>query len=161
MRNFSKVYNSSKEISNIEKKNKIEREHLMILEAIKNEYMIDKFGSLNESDKQSYKSLILEMWDPKSGITKKGLDFLNESKLILTDKSTDDQIKKYFIKSVKIRIHEIMNNLSRADITIINPLLNEIKEMTGKKVSNKDAKQWIYEVVCKHIGDIIKSYKFN
>ena len=161
MKDFSKVYNISKEIVNAEKQNRINSEHKMILEAIKHEYMVDKFGSLNESEQASYKALILEMWNPKEGLTKKGLEFLNESKTILTDKSTDDQIKKYFVNAIKAQINDIMNDLSRADIVVINPLLKDIKEFTGKKVSNKDAKQWTYEVVCKFVGDKIKSYKLQ
>lgn len=161
MKDFSKVYNSSKESVNLEKQNKIDQEHKMILESIKSEYMIDKFSALNDALKESYKSLILEYWNPKTGITKKGLEFLNENKQTLTDKSTDDQIKKYFMRSIKSRIHEIMNDLNRADITVVNPILKEIKELTGKKIPNKEVKQWIYEIVCKYIGDIIKSYKLN
>lgn len=161
MKDFSNVYNSSKQIVNAEKQNRINQEHKMILEAIKQEYMVNKFGSLNESEQISYKALILEMWNPKEGLTKKGLEFLNESKTILTDKSTDEQIKKYFVNAIKSRINDIMNDLSRADIVVLNPILKDIKESSGKRISNKDAKQWVYEVVCKFIGDKIKSYKLQ
>ena len=46
--------------------------------------------------------MLNEMWNASTGITKKGKDFLNESKAVLTEKSTDEQIEKFFKKEKAI-----------------------------------------------------------
>ena len=70
MNTYSNAYNNSK--SDVTKKETsiIEQQHKLVVEAVKKEHGISSFSNLSEAERVSYKSMILEMWDPNKGLTK-------------------------------------------------------------------------------------------
>ena len=100
MKSFENVYNTSKNVALNEQQKVFAADKDKLLAAIKHEYGVKDFNSLSEAEKSSYKSMLNEMWNSSTGMTEKGIAFLNESKAVLTEQSTDEQIEKYFKKSI-------------------------------------------------------------
>lgn len=100
MRKLDTALRNSKSIIDESNAQRISREHALIVESIKTEFGITDFNKENESVKKSIRSLILEMWNPKTGITEKGLSFVNEGALTLTPESTSQQVASYIRKQI-------------------------------------------------------------
>ena len=161
MKSFEKVYNTSKNVVLNEQQKNFAADKARLLAAIKHEYGVKDFNSLSEAEKSSYKSMLNEMWNPSTGITDKGLAFINESKAVLTEKSTDEQIEKYFKKEFKACVENAVQCMATGkDCTCGKEIKAKVEEDTKKKLSNKVAKQWMYAVCCDYIGSKIKSIKF-
>ena len=69
MKTFSSAYYISKKQSIAEKETLIEQEHNKIIAAMKKEFGINSFSTLNESEKKSYRSMLKEMWNREKGLT--------------------------------------------------------------------------------------------
>ena len=161
MKSFDSVYNNSKNVAINEQQRLATADKARLIAAIKHEYGVKDFNALTESEKASYKAMIDEMWDSYTGLNDKGVAFINESAAVLTEKSTDEQIEKFFKKEVKANVECVANCLiSGKDCKCVFELKKNVEESTKKKLSNKVAKQWIFDVLCNYIGSKVKSVKF-
>ena len=161
MKSFENVYNTSKNVALNEQQKVFAADKAKLLAAIKHEYGVKDFNSLSEAEKSSYKSMLNEMWNSSTGMTEKGIAFLNESKAVLTEQSTDEQIEKYFKKEFKACVENAVQAMaSGKECGCCKEIKAKVEADTKKKLSNKVAKQWIYSVCCDYIGSKIKSIKF-
>jgi energy-converting hydrogenase A subunit M len=161
MKSFENVYNTSKNVSLNEQQKVFAADKAKLLAAIKHEYGVKDFNSLTEAEKSSYKSMLNEMWNSSTGMTEKGIAFLNESKAVLTEQSTDEQIEKYFKKEFKACVENAVQAMaSGKECGCCKEIKAKVEADTKKKLSNKVAKQWMYAVCCDYIGSKIKSIKF-
>ena len=161
MKSFENVYNTSKNVAINEQQKVFAADKAKLLAAIKHEYGVKDFNSLSEAEKSSYKSMLNEMWNSSTGMTEKGIAFLNESKALLTEQSTDEQIEKYFKKEFKACVENAVQAMaSGKECGCCKEIKAKVEADTKKKLSNKVAKQWMYAVCCDYIGSKIKSIKF-
>ena len=161
MKSFENVYNTSKNVALNEQQKVFAADKAKLLAAIKHEYGVKDFNSLSEAEKSSYKSMLNEMWNSSTGMTEKGIAFLNESKALLTEQSTDEQIEKYFKKEFKACVENAVQDMaSGKECGCCKEIKAKVEADTKKKLSNKVAKQWMYAVCCDYIGSKIKSIKF-
>jgi energy-converting hydrogenase A subunit M len=161
MKSFENVYNTSKNVALNEQQKVFSADKAKLLAAIKHEYGVKDFNSLSEAEKSSYKSMLNEMWNSSTGMTEKGIAFLNESKAVLTEQSTDEQIEKYFKKEFKACVENAVQAMaSGKECGCCKEIKAKVEADTKKKLSNKVAKQWMYAVCCDYIGSKIKSIKF-
>ena len=161
MKSFENVYNTSKNVALNEQQKVFAADKAKLLAAIKHEYGVKDFNSLSEAEKSSYKSMLNEMWNSSTGMTEKGIAFLNESKAVLTEQSTDEQIEKYFKKEFKACVENAVQDMaSGKECGCCKEIKVKVEADTKKKLSNKVAKQWMYAVCCDYIGSKIKSIKF-
>ena len=161
MKSFENVYNTSKNVALNEQQKVFAADKAKLLAAIKHEYGVKDFNSLSEDEKSSYKSMLNEMWNSSTGMTEKGIAFLNESKAVLTEQSTDEQIEKYFKKEFKACVENAVQAMaSGKECGCCKEIKAKVEADTKKKLSNKVAKQWMYAVCCDYIGSKIKSIKF-
>lgn len=161
MKSFDSVYNISKKIAINEQQRIATSEKARLIAAIKHEYGVKDFNSLKESEKSSYKAMIDEMWNASTGLNEKGIAFINESAAILTEKSTDEQIEKFFKKEIKANVDCAVECLvSGKECKCVIDIKKKVEEYTKKKLSNKVAKQWMFDVLCNYIGSKVKSVKF-
>jgi energy-converting hydrogenase A subunit M len=161
MKSFENVYNTSKNVALNEQQKVFAADKAKLLAAIKHEYGVKDFNSLTEAEKSSYKSMLNEMWNSSTGMTEKGIAFLNESKAVLTEQSTDEQIEKYFKKEFKACVENAVQAMaSGKECGCCKEIKAKVEADTKKKLSNKVAKQWMYAVCCDYIGSKIKSIKF-
>ena len=162
MKSFSTAYHISRKENKAEKETLIEQEHIKIVAAMKHEFGINNFGTLTEAEKKSYRSMLNEMWTRENGLTEKGIKFLTESVAPLTKDSTPKQIQKQFKKEVKANIIVLVATLNSAtpSFEAASKAKKTIEDQIGHKISSKDCKTWMYEVMAKYLADKIRSYKF-
>lgn len=162
MKSFSTAYHISRKENKAEKEALIEQEHIKIVAAMKHEFGINNFGTLTEAEKKSYRSMLNEMWTRENGLTEKGIKFLTESVAPLTKDSTPEQIEKQFKKEVKANIIALVATLNSAtpSFEAASKAKKTIEDQIGHKISSKDCKTWMYEVMAKYLADKIRSYKF-
>jgi len=164
MKNYASVYKNSKKVVNEAKAIDIDKEHGMILEAVKKEYGIHSFSELSEAERTEYKNIILDFWTPTDGLTQAGIDFINESLSLdkFNNETSDATIKRFFQKEVKADatnyIYGILSGNTNGQNA--NQLTSEIEKAIGRKYAPKIWKEWIYEVLSKHLQAKIKTYKF-
>lgn len=161
MKSFENVYNTSKNVAINEQQKSFAADKAKLIAAIKHEYGVKDFNTLSEAERTSYKAMLNEMWNPSTGMTAKGVAFLNESKAVLTEQSTDEQIEKYFKKEFKACVENAIDCIVQGKECICGKEIKaKVEEFTKKRLSNKVAKQWMYTVCCDYIGSKIKSVKF-
>lgn len=162
MKTFSSAYYISKKQSIAEKETLIEQEHNKIIAAMKKEFGINSFSTLNESEKKSYRSMLKEMWNREKGLTAKGIKFINEAAAPLTPDSTPEQIKKAFQREIKANINNYLAVLlgGNGNISDAGKLKSKLESELKKKISTKECKQWIYEIVSKELAKKINAFKF-
>ena len=162
MKSFSTAYHISRKENKAEKAALIEQEHVKIVAARKHEFGINNFSTLTEAEKKSYRSMLNEMWTRENGLTEKGIKFLTESIAPLTKDSTPEQIEKQFKKEVKANIIALVATLNSAtpSFEAASKAKKTIEDQIGHKISSKDCKTWMYEVMAKYLADKIRSYKF-
>ena len=162
MKTFSSAYYISKKQSIAEKETLIEQEHNKIIAAMKKEFGINSFSTLNETEKKSYRSMLKEMWNREKGLTAKGIKFINEAAAPLTPDSTPEQIKKAFQREIKANINNYLAVLlgGNGNISDAGKLKSKLESELKKKISTKECKQWIYEIVSKELAKKINAFKF-
>ena len=162
MKTFSSAYYISKKQSIAEKETLIEQEHNKIIAAMKKEFGINSFSTLNESEKKSYRSMLKEMWNREKGLTAKGIKFINEAAAPLTSDSTPEQIKKAFQREIKANINNYLAVLlgGNGNISDAGKLKSKLESELKKKISTKECKQWIYEIDSKELAKKINAFKF-
>lgn len=161
MKSFDSIYNKEKNVAINEQQKVFAADKARLVAAIKHEYGVKDFNSVSESEKESYKAMISEMWNASTGLNEKGVAFINESVAVLTEKSTDEQIEKYFKKEIKACLENVMECMILGkDCDCVIDLKKSVEEGTKKKLSNKVTKQWIYDVCCAYVASKVKSIKF-
>ena len=162
MKTFSSAYYISKKQSIAEKETLIEQEHNKIIAAMKKEFGINSFSTLNETEKKAQRSMLKEMWNREKGLTAKGIKFINEAAAPLTPDSTPEQIKKAFQREIKANINNYLAVLlgGNGNISDAGKLKSKLESELKKKISTKECKQWIYEIVSKELAKKINAFKF-
>ena len=162
MKSFSTAYYVSRKESKAEKEALIEQEHIKIISAMKHEFGINNFGTLTEAEKKSYRSMLNEMWTRENGLTEKGIKFLTEAAAPLTKDSTPEQIEKQFKKEIKANIIALVATLNSDSPSFEHAAKAKkaIEDQIGHKISSKDCKTWMYDVMAKYLADKIRGYKF-
>lgn len=162
MKSFSTVYNERQADAVAKKRLLVEQQHAQIVAAVKKEYGVSSFATLNESDKAYYKSLINCMWDKHNGLNEKGVRFVNEAIAPLTKESTPEQIKKCFQREVNADIASIVAciNSQNPNCTRLSTIKSNIEKDLGKKISARDVKEWTMELVQKHLVKGLRAVKF-
>lgn len=149
MKKFKSVLLESKnEVLEMRKK-KVGKEHKLILESVKDEYNVTDFSLLPKDKKQAMKSLILEFWNPKTGITNKGIKFINESVTTLTPDSTGEDIKKYVNALVNKNINTFLQSIQNPEKIkkLIDKVHNSIMDMTKKKIKREQLARLIQDTL--------------
>lgn len=149
MKKFKSVLLESKnEVLEMRKK-KVSKEHKLILESVKDEYNVTDFSLLPKDKKQAMKSLILEFWNPKTGITNKGIKFINESVTTLTPDSTGEDIKKYVNALVNKNINTFLQSIQNPEKIkrLIDKVHNSIMDMTKKKIKREQLARLIQDTL--------------
>lgn len=149
MRGFNQVLNESKQEVLSARQTKIDNERVAILEAVKTDYMItSKFKELPVSEQQKLKSIILEYWNPKTGLTSKGLKFLNEGESTLTKDSDINDVKHFIEKTVKRDIDEYLKaSYNGTGKQIVSKLQKEVESMIGKRIKYQFVLDNVVEVI--------------
>ena len=162
MKNYATAYKNSKSVVNEARAIDIDKEHRVILEAVKREFGVSNFNELSDDDRAMYKSLILEYWTPTGGMTENGRKFLNESRIVLSPESTDDIIKRYFQREVKNDATNYMYGVLSGNTNgqSVANLKAGIEEQIGRRLPSKTVKEWLYEILYKHLQSRVKSLKF-
>lgn len=162
MKSFNTAYQASRTQELAKRSNLVEQQHAEIVAAMKKEFGITDFSALNESERTSYRSMLKSMWNKETGITKKGVKFLTEAAAPLTKDSTEEQIKKVFMREIKPKLKDFtIAIISRNEIiSELNKVKTDIEAEIGKKLSVKLCKTWLCEALTKYVADGIRSYKF-
>lgn len=163
MKSFSTAYYTSRKESHAEKAALIEQEHVKVVNAMKHEFGINSFANLSEAEKKSYKSMLNEMWTRENGLTDKGIKFLTEAAAPLTPDSTPEQIEKQYKKEVKANLISIVATLNSdsPSFAAADKAKKMIEDQIGKKLSVKDCRQWLFDVLSKYVADKVRGYKFK
>ena len=159
MRKFSEVYNSSKKVVNEQKRAEADKDRIQLLKAIRRTYGISDFNSLSESEKTEYRNLILEMWDKTEGLNEKGINFINESEIVLNNETSNPNIMKYAAMEFSNNLSKYINGALGFNGDSLNPaeLRNAINQKTGKNISDELFKKWF---VTLDVNRLNKSDKF-
>lgn len=162
MKSFSSVYYNSRKETRVEKALIVEQEHAKIVNAMKKEFGVNDFGKLPEKERESYRSMLNEMWNRETGITEKGIKFLNEAAAPLTKDSTPEQIEKQFKKEIKANVIALVATLNSdtPNFEHAKKAKQNIEAQIGRKLSSKDCKTWMYEIMSKYLADKIRGFKF-
>ena len=149
MRKFSEVYNSSKKVVNEQKRAEADKDRIQLLKAIRRTYGISDFNSLSESEKTEYRNLILEMWDKTEGLNEKGINFINESEIVLNNETSNPNIMKYAAMEFSNNLSKYINGALGFNGDSLNPaeLRNAINQKTGKNISDELFKKWFVTLV--------------
>ena len=159
MRKFSEVYNSSKKVVNEQKRAEADKDRIQLLKAIRRTYGISDFNSLSESEKTEYRNLILEMWDKTEGLNEKGINFINESEIVLNNETSNPNFMKYAAMEFSNNLSKYINGALGFNGDSLNPaeLRNAINQKTGKNISDELFKKWFVTLVVNRLN---KSDKF-
>lgn len=162
MKSFSTAYYNSRKEVRADKEALVEQEHARLIAAIKKEYGVNSFASLNENERTAYRSLVNKLWSRENGLTDEGIKFINESVTVLTPDSTPEQIEKAFRKAVKANVNNYIALISGNSINWedAKQLKLKIESEIGRKLSIKDCKKWIYTEVCADVAKKINAIKF-
>lgn len=102
MKKFNDVVLSKRRELSKERKNKINEQRKEVLNRLMKDRYITSPYALNESARTSLKATMLQLWNPNTGLTKKGYKYLFESEIPdLTPQSTPDDIKNWIVSFTK------------------------------------------------------------
>lgn len=162
MKTFDSAYNNSKNEVKAERKLIVEQQHAEIINAMKNRFGIDSFNDLDAESKESYRSMLHEMWNNETGLTKAGIEFINEGTYRLTKDATPEQIEKKYKSMINDTVlNNCLSALSGSGTSFegISNIRKEVESQIGKKISNGDAKRWFSEKFMDYIRRKINKVK--
>lgn len=118
MKNLNDAIQSSKMAVMESKAERVDREHAQVLEVIKAEFGISNFANESQSTKKAIRALVLEMWNPSTGLTPKGARMISEGVTkSLTEDSTPEHVEKYVKTRMKTACRSFVNGIfSKADL---------------------------------------------
>lgn len=149
MRSFSQIHESNANEIMLKKRAKADSQRVELLSAIKKTYGISNFNTLAESEKNIYRNIINEMWDPIEGLNDNGIKFVNESEIILSNQSSNPEIVKFIEQ-------EFMKNMESYLLTILNKKVTnnkpvnvraEVEKFTGKKFKPENFKKIFKDII--------------
>lgn len=167
MNQIKDAYNNSKNSVNEMKQARIDREHALVLESIKREFGVTDFSKVSDIEKAELRRTVLEYWDPKEGLTKKGLKYINEGVSSVNEASSADTIKRNLTGKINGYLRQwVDGTMAPAEVEAkISEALIDIRESGAKinvgSVKNKESvKGIVAEQVCKLFCAKISSFKF-
>lgn len=154
MKNFNILYDEEKTNFAESRRREVAKDKARLIEAMKEHFVIDSFADVNEQGRIYYKSLLESMWDPKTGINQKGIDFINEGKIVMTKETPKDQVKTFFQNSIKSDVDKII-------ACVLNgkecPVLSKAKEAVSvAKPKVAELKAWTEEMICAYMHKSLK-----
>lgn len=157
MKNIDTAVAASKNNVTNDNNMRILREKALVIESIKREFGITNFSNESADVRKSIRSLILEMWDPNTGLTKVGLKFVNEGgNAPLTKDSTDGQIKSHIRRALMTSCVEYANtNLSSGALREkYESVCKDVMKSTGvkKEFINECYTEMVRKAVNKAVG---------
>lgn len=149
MKSYSQVYNQSKKTVLETRKKMLEEQKISVLNVLKEEYMITgKVSSLPKDKQEMLAKKLCEYWSPKTGLNQDGVRLLTENTVVLTKKSTLDDVKRFIVKRTKRNIVNIVEcfrtGMSDAVVESFN---DEFKQTLGKKIQREFIVNTIWEVI--------------
>ena len=96
MRKINEALQTSKNAVLESNRVRIDKEHAQIIDLVKTSFGISNFANESKHTQEAVKALILEYWNPRTGLTKKGIRALNEGTVRdLTSESTEEQVRGF------------------------------------------------------------------
>lgn len=162
MNSYNDAYNKSRHDAKVHNLKIYEEQRIDLVNAIKKEYCISDLSTLSEGKKQAVRNLITEMWSPKTGLNKKGEDFIQNGNIPLNESSDSSQIKRDYVKKVNVLLDNkfAVNPLfNKSDARNLAEIKEDIENKIGRKLDAKtECRLWFYDAVCayvnKHLKDI-------
>jgi len=148
MKSYNSVYKDERKNAINEQKSAVDKDRAKLIAAIKKGYCVDDFSSLDESTRAKFRNIINEMWNKETGLTEKGLAFVNEAASVLTELSTEEDIHKYVTRSLKANKEEILQKVAtEKECKVLSNIKRNVEADTKKKLSKKLYMKWIGEVI--------------
>ena len=164
MNSYNNAYNKSKRDAKTRDFQIYESQRIELVNAIKKEYGISDFSVLSEGKKQTVRNLITEMWSPKTGLNKKGEDFIRNGNIPLNESSSNKSIKNEYQKKVKSYLNNkfSMNPLfNSSDARTFSEIKKELEDKINKKLDTKDCRLWVYELMCAYVNNCLSKDFFK
>lgn len=164
MNSYNDAYNKSRRDAKAHDTQVFESQRVDLVNAIKREYGISDFSTLSEGKKQAVRNLITEMWSPKTGLNKKGEEFLQNGNLPLNESSSPARIENAFKKKVigllktKFSTAPIFNSSDKEEV---KKFMDELKAKVDPSNSkNLDFKNWFYDAAGSYICGEARKHVF-
>lgn len=155
MRSYNELQAAYTEKMNEAKRMQADKERLTLLSAIKNVYGISNFNALSESDKCIYRNMINEMWSKETGLNEKGIKFVNESEVSLSNNSGTQEIIKFVEQAFRKNLEDYILAALNKKVTNNKPVnvRNEVAKLTGKQFKPENFKKIFKDVICSLIDN--------
>ena len=168
MKKFDEAYNQSKKVVTESKQQQIDREHALVVESVKNEFGVTDFRNVSDFEKNEIRSIILEYWDPKSGLTEKGRNYIENGVTSVNESSSPESIKRKLISQSSSYLRQWVDG-TMSPTEVEHKLCDIIREMRvdGAKIkigSLKDkesVKGALAEQLCKLFCARLASFKLQ
>jgi sugar-specific transcriptional regulator TrmB len=150
MRSYNELHAAHAEKLNEAKRMQADKERLTLLSAIKNVYGVSNFNALSESDKCVYRNMINEMWNKETGLNEKGVKFVNESEVSLSNNSGTQEVIKYIEQAFRKNLEDyilVALNKKVANNKPVN-VRNEVTKLTGKQFKPENFKKIFKDIIC-------------
>lgn len=160
MNSYSNAYNSSRRDVKARELAVYESQRVDLVNAIKAEYGISDFSTLSEGKKKVVRNLITEMWSPKTGLNKKGEEFMQTRAIPLNESSSPEQVEKEYKKKVKALLNDKFSSsplFNTSDARNLAEIKEGMEEKIGSKLPAKDCRMWFYEVMCAYVNAHLSS----
>lgn len=153
MKNFTAVYNNSKQQVLSERAAMYESQKIALVKVLKENYMIT--GNISDMPydvQKEFKTKLLEYWSPTEGINKAGVKLLTENELTLSPRSTKDDIKLYIEKQVRKHLVAITESYRRNDIQAVTEAFKEdIEPKIRKTLKESFINNTVWEIIANRI----------
>lgn len=130
---------------------RVDREHAQVLDVVKSEFGISNFANESVETRKAIRALVLEMWNPTTGLTEKGARMIAEGVTKnLTEESTPEHVAKYVKHRMKTACRSFINGTySKADLLkeYDDVVKYVLKEKRVKSVKEEDINKTYCEVL--------------
>jgi len=106
MRKFNTVFKEKQNESIKNHEDRILNEFKDVYAKLLENYNITSLNVLNETTKLAFLSQVNELWNDQCGLSDKGIKFLNDNCLFLTENSTPSQKKNYLKQKSAVLLKE-------------------------------------------------------
>lgn len=149
MKSFTTVYNNSRK-KVIEAREKLyESQKVAVINVLKENYMIT--GNLTDLPVEKQREMakrLMEYWSPKTGITKAGIDLLNENMITLSKNSDKNDIRLYIQKQTKKNLIHITEAFKAGNGKVVyETFRDDIKNLTGKTIKESFITNTVWDLV--------------
>ncbi len=153
MKNFTAVYNNSKQQVLSERTAMYESQKIALVKVLKENYMITgNISDMSYDVQKEFKAKLLEYWSPTEGINKVGVKLLTENELTLSPRSTKDDIKLYIEKQVHKHLVAITESYRRNDIQAVTEAFKEdIEPKIRKTLKESFINNTVWEIIANRI----------